>query len=277
MTTATYRNYSGTAAELYQSFFVPSIATPVSGELLHTARCEPGMRVLDVACGTGVVTRAAAEQVGPTGSVTGVDVAPDMLAVAKSHPAGGAPITWHEADAASLPLPDEFYDVGLCQMGLMFMEDRAGALASCTGCSCPGGRVVINTPGRIQPLFEAMEQAIVDNLDPDLGAFVRAVFSMHDPPASRTCSARPVSSDVASKEYTAPSTCPARPSSSGTTSTSRRWARWSPMRPRKPRRRWSARSWKPGRPRSSTAASRSSSRWRSPGANGPESPGRGTA
>src|SRR3712207_557598 len=72
MTTATYRHYSGTAAELYQSFFVPSIATPVSAELLRTAALQPGTRVLDVACGTGVVTRAAAELIGPTGSVTGI-------------------------------------------------------------------------------------------------------------------------------------------------------------------------------------------------------------
>ena len=203
MSTATYRNYSGTAAELYQSFFVPSIATPVAVELLHTAALQHGTRVLDIACGTGAVTRAAAEQVGPTGSVTGVDIAPDMIAVARATPAGGAPITWHEADAASLPLPDAFYDVGLCQMGLMFIEDRAGALGELYRVLTPGGRVVINTPGRIQPLFEAMEQAIVDNLDPKLGAFVSAVFSMHDPSRLANLLGEAGFSDVTSKEYTA--------------------------------------------------------------------------
>jgi ubiquinone/menaquinone biosynthesis C-methylase UbiE len=203
MTSATYRRYSGRAAELYQSFFVPSIATPVSGELLRNAALRPGARVLDVACGTGVVTRAAAEQVGPTGSVTGIDVAPDMIAVAKTIPAGGAPITWQEADAASLPLPDEFYDVGLCQMGLMFMEDRAGALGELRRVLKRGGRVVINTPGRIQPLFEAMERAIAENLDPGLGAFVRAVFSMHDPRALEGLLQEAGFGDVTSKEYTA--------------------------------------------------------------------------
>ncbi len=203
MTSASYRNYSGTGAELYQSFFVPSIATPVSGELLRTATLQPGTRVVDVACGTGVVTRAAAEQVGPTGSVTGIDVAPDMIAVAKATAAGGAPITWQEADAASLPLPDAFYDVALCQMGLMFMEDRAGALAELHRVLVPGGRVVINTPGRIQPLFEAMEQAIADNLDPRLGAFVSAVFSMHDPSVLADLLREAGFTDVASKEYTA--------------------------------------------------------------------------
>ena len=181
MTSATYRQYSSSGAELYQSFFVPSIATPVSGELLRTAALEPGSRVLDVACGTGIITRAAAEQVGPTGSVTGIDVAADMIAVATGIPAGGAPIEWHEADAASLPLPSEHYDVALCQMGLMFMEDRSAAMAQIHRVIATGGRVAVSTPGEIQPPFVVLEQAIVEHINPDLGGFVRAVFSMHDP------------------------------------------------------------------------------------------------
>jgi ubiquinone/menaquinone biosynthesis C-methylase UbiE len=203
MTTASYREYSGTAAELYQSFFVPTIATPVSGELLRTADLRAGERVLDVACGTGVITRTAAEQVGQTGTVTAVDLAPDMLEVAKATPAAGAPIEWHQADAASLPLPDASYDVALCQMGLMFMEDRTGALAELHRVLTPGGRVAINTPGRIQPLFEAMEQAIVEHVDPGLGAFVSAVFSMHDPSALAGLLGDAGFTDVSSKEYTA--------------------------------------------------------------------------
>jgi ubiquinone/menaquinone biosynthesis C-methylase UbiE len=202
MTSVTYRDYSGTAAQLYQSFFVPSIAAPVSGQLLRTAALEPGLRVLDVACGTGVVTRAAAEQVGPSGAVTGVDLASDMLAVAETIPAGGAPITWHEADAASLPLPDEFYDVGLCQMGLMFMEDRLGALSELHRVLTPGGRVVVNTPGHIQPLFEGMERVIADNLDPGLGLFVSAVFSMNDPSGLADLLQKSGFGDVTSEEYT---------------------------------------------------------------------------
>ena len=203
MTTATYRQYSGTAAELYQSFFVPSIATPVSAELLGAAALQPGTRVLDVACGTGVVTRAAAERIGPTGSVTGIDVAPDMIAVARTIPSGGAPITWQEADAASLPLPDESFDVGLCQMGLMFMEDRAGALGELHRVLAPGGRVVVNTPGRIQHPFQVMEQAIADTLDPSLGAFVSAVFSMHDPSVLAGLLQEAGFGDVSWKEYSA--------------------------------------------------------------------------
>src|SRR4051812_8040759 len=208
MTTASYRQYSGTAAELYQRFFVPAIATPVSAELLRTADLRAGERVLDVACGTGAITRSAAEQVGRTGTVTAVDLAPDMLEVARATPAAGAPIEWHEADAASLPLPDGFYDVALCQMGLMFMEARSSAIAELHRVLVPGGRVLVNTPGRIQPVFQAMEQAIVEHIRPDLGAFVSAVFSMHDPSALAGLLTDAGFADVSSKEYTAHLTLP---------------------------------------------------------------------
>lgn len=187
MSSVSYRNFTGTGAENYQRYFVPAIATPVSADLLRIADLQPAERVLDVACGTGLIARLAAERVGPTGSVTGIDIAPDMIDVAKTVPSPtGPPIEWREGDATDLPLPDDSYDVVLCQMGLMFMEDRAAALTEMRRALAPGGRLVISTPGRIQPAFELMEQAIVDHISPELGGFVRAVFSMHDPDAVAT-------------------------------------------------------------------------------------------
>lgn len=182
MPSASYRSLTGTGAENYQRYFVPAIATPVSADLLRIAALQPGERVLDVACGTGVITRLAAKQVGPAGSVTGIDVAPDMIEVASSTPApADSRIDWHVFDAASLTLPDHSYDVVLCQMGLMFMEEREAAAAEMHRVLVPGGRVIVSTPGAIQPPFELMEQAIVEHINRDLGGFVRAVFSMHDP------------------------------------------------------------------------------------------------
>jgi ubiquinone/menaquinone biosynthesis C-methylase UbiE len=177
-----YRNFTGTAAENYERYFVPAIATPVSASLLRAADLQPGERVADVACGTGVIARLAATQVGATGAVTAVDLSPDMIEVARRTPKPtGAAIEWHVGDAESLPLDDESCDVVLCQMGLMFMADRAAALAEMRRVLVAGGRVAISTPGRIQRPFELMEEAIVEHLDPNLGGFVRAVFSMHDP------------------------------------------------------------------------------------------------
>ena len=80
-----------------------------------------------------------------------------------------------------MPFPDQRYDVVLCQMGLMFIPDRLAAVREMRRVLKPGGRVVVNTPGAIQPPFEAMERALVQHINPDLGGFVRAVFSMHDP------------------------------------------------------------------------------------------------
>ncbi len=182
MTSVSYRHFTGRSAENYQRYFVPLIATPVSKDLLLAAALLPGERVLDVACGTGHVTRATAEQVGSTGTVTGVDIAPDMIEVAQSVPVpGGADIDWQVADAAALPIPDASVDVVLCQMGLMFMENRVAAVAEMRRVLAPSGRLVINTPGRIPPFFEALERAIVEHISADLGGFVSAVFSMHDP------------------------------------------------------------------------------------------------
>ncbi len=184
MTTASYRSYTGTAAENYQRHFVPTIGEPAAAVILAAAALRPGERVLDVACGTGVVTRHAAEQVGPAGTVTGIDVAPDMIDVARATPAPEAPaIDWQVGDAMSLPLPGGSYDVVLCQMGLMFMEDRAAAVAEMCRVLAPGGRVVLGTPGAIQPPFVVLEQAIVEHINADLGGFVGAVFSLHDPEA----------------------------------------------------------------------------------------------
>ena len=179
MTTASFRSFTGNGAENYERYFVPAIATPASTTLLDVAALRPGERVLDVACGTGVIARLAVERVGPSGTVTGVDVSGEMIDVARA--SSPQSIEWHVSDAASLPLPDQAYDVVLCQMGVMFMEDRAAAVAEMRRVLAPGGRVVINTPGAIQPPFALMERAIIEHIDADLGGFVRAVFSMHDP------------------------------------------------------------------------------------------------
>ena len=210
MTPTSYRNFTGTSAENYQRYFVPAIATPVSVGLLDAANLHTGERVLDVACGTGVIARLAAEQVGPGGSVTAIDVAAEMISVAKSTTSSTTPhIEWHVSDAASLPLADDSYDVVLCQMGLMFMEDRLAALAEMRRVVAPEGRVIVNTPGAIQPAFVIMEQAIVEHINPDLGGFVRAVFSMHDPDALaallRDAGLREVSATVSTARFELPS------------------------------------------------------------------------
>lgn len=164
----------------YQKYFVPAIGAPLATALVEAAAPEAGQRVLDVACGTGVVTRLAAERVGPEGAVTGLDVNPGMLAVARTVPAKGAPIEWRESSAEKLPFPDHGFDLVTCQMGLQFFANRAEALREQRRVLAPGGRVAINLPGPTPPLFQALAGALARNVGPQATGFVHAVFSLHD-------------------------------------------------------------------------------------------------
>jgi ubiquinone/menaquinone biosynthesis C-methylase UbiE len=181
MTEQTFgKSYGGTAPENYERYFVPSIAAPLAADLVETAALSPGERVLDVACGTGVVTRLAAQRVGNSGSVAGLDVNPCMLAVARSATSPQLAIEWHETSAESIPLADGAFDVVLCQMGLQFIPNKLGALREMRRVLARGGRLVLNVPGPTPPLFVALADALGRHIGPQAAAFVHIVFSLHD-------------------------------------------------------------------------------------------------
>ena len=182
----TFPHEARTAAEIYEETFVPTISEPVSRRLIELAALEPGERLLDLACGTGQLARAAAPAIGPTGEVVGVDISSEMIALARSawSPDDVAG-TWHEADATALPLEDDAFDCVCCQIGLMFVGDKPAALDEVRRVLRPGGRFVLSTPGPIQPIFEILDRALVEHVNPDLGGFVRAIFSLADPEAVR--------------------------------------------------------------------------------------------
>lgn len=113
--------------------------------LVDAAYLAPGERVLDVACGTGVVARVAAKHVGPTGRVVGVDLSPGMIAVARALPAPvGAPIEWLEQSALDLQLKDASFNAVLCQQGLQFFPDKAVALKEMRRVLDHGGRLALS-------------------------------------------------------------------------------------------------------------------------------------
>jgi ubiquinone/menaquinone biosynthesis C-methylase UbiE len=181
----TYDTFAASAAENYERYFVPAIGTPFARRLLATARPAPGERILDVACGTGIVTRLVAEAVGPGGTVAGVDVNPGMLEVARASAPPGTAIEWHRASAEDLPVADASFDAVVCSLGFMFFPDKAGALREMRRVLVDGGRVVLGTPGPTPPLFHAIDRALTDHVGPGASMFVHAVFSVHDAGAVR--------------------------------------------------------------------------------------------
>jgi ubiquinone/menaquinone biosynthesis C-methylase UbiE len=172
--------YGGNSAANYERFFVPAIGAPLAADLIRLAALRPGERVLDAACGTGVVARLASQQVGATGTVAGLDVNPAMLAVARSATPPRMPIEWHAASAEAMPLPDASFDVVLCQMGLQFMPDRRAALREMRRVLVRGGRLILNLPGPTPRLFTIMGEALARHAGAETAGFVNHVFSLHD-------------------------------------------------------------------------------------------------
>jgi len=185
MTTTTarkpfYEAYGGTAPEAYERYFVPAIGGPLAHDLIAEAALRAGERVLDVACGTGVVARLAAERVGAGGTVAALDLNAAMLDVARTVPAPAAPpIRWYESPAESMPLPDAAFDVVLCQLGLQFIENKTAALREMHRVTARGGRVLVSVPTPTE--FWGVLDAASAHRVPGAAAFVRAVFSLNDP------------------------------------------------------------------------------------------------
>jgi len=174
------KSRGGSPFENYERFFVPAIGAPLADDLIETATLRPGERVLDVACGTGVVTRLASRRVGTAGTVAGLDINPGMLAVARATTPAGTEIDWREGDAESMPFPEVSFDVVLCQMGLQFVPDRNAALNEMRRVLEPGGRLILNLPGPTPRLFVILGEALARHVDGAAAGFVNQVFSLHD-------------------------------------------------------------------------------------------------
>jgi ubiquinone/menaquinone biosynthesis C-methylase UbiE len=175
---ASFTTFAGTAAENYERYFVPAIGAPLAADLVELAALRRGERVLDVACGTGIVARQALERVGDGGLVVGTDINPGMLGVARD---ALPESSWREANAEDLPFRDDAFDVVFCQMGLQFFADKPAAARELRRVLVPGGRLFVNVPGPTPRLFGELEEALARHLGSDVAGFVRAVFSFHDP------------------------------------------------------------------------------------------------
>jgi SAM-dependent methyltransferase len=132
------------AADAYARYWHGPLAG-VQGELLALAALAPGETVLDVACGTGVVSIDAARAVGPAGRVLGVDLADAMVRASRrrAQDLGLGHAAFERMDAERLAVPDAGFDVALCALGLMYVPDPDTALRELHRVLRPGGRVVL--------------------------------------------------------------------------------------------------------------------------------------
>ena len=167
------------AAQVYETFFLPALFQQWPSRVAEAARIEASDRVLDVACGTGVLARSLATRVGAQGSVTGLDLNDGMLEVARLK----APqIAWRQGRAEQLPFDNERFDAVVSQFGLMFFADRRAALQEMMRVLRPGGRLAVavwdaldNSPG-----YAAMTRLLQRLFGNAVADALRAPFALGD-------------------------------------------------------------------------------------------------
>src|SRR4051794_19383401 len=144
MATFDWSAQGGSGPTVYQEFLVPAMFTPFAESLVQQTGIGAGTRVLDVACGTGAASRAAARA---GGAVVGVDLGEPTLAVARSFPVedGTTAIDYRQGDATALPVEDDAFDVAICQQGLQFFPEKEAALREMRRALKPGGRLGVAT------------------------------------------------------------------------------------------------------------------------------------
>ncbi|MGH2531402.1 MAG: methyltransferase domain-containing protein [Thermomicrobiales bacterium] len=178
MSTETWQ-VAAAAVDIYESQLVPALFAEWAPRLVDATGVRSGDWVLDVACGTGVVAREAAARVGPNGRVTGLDLNPGMLAVARRL---RFDLVWHQGDAAALPFADGAFDRVLCQFGLMYFPDRGSSWREMRRVLAPGGTVGLAVWNSIDhsPAFVLLSEILERHAGPSAADILRSPFVLGD-------------------------------------------------------------------------------------------------
>lgn len=168
---------TASAADIYETFFVPALFGEWAPRIADAARLSPSDDVLDIACGTGVVAREALKRIESAGSVTGLDRNADMLAVARRVTPG---ITWREGMAEDVPFDDGSFDAVVSQFGLMFFEDQVTALKEMHRVLRPDGRLVVAVWDSLErsPGYQAVTALLQRLFGTSIADAMRAPFTL---------------------------------------------------------------------------------------------------
>ena len=168
--------------ENYDRYMGPMLFEPYAEDLVERLRVRDGMRVLEVACGTGIVTRHLRDALPASAQLIATDLSEPMLAHARQKFGGASSVVWQQADALALPFADESVDAVVCQFGLMFVPDKPAALREMHRVLAPGGQLLFNTWHDLQHndfcnVAHATEMTFFDSDPPK---FYDIPFSLYD-------------------------------------------------------------------------------------------------
>jgi SAM-dependent methyltransferase len=198
--------FAGSVPQIYEKYLVPLIFEPYAADLADRLASRSLDRVLEIAAGTGVVTRRMASVLPERVSIVATDLNQPMLDVAREI-GTSRPVEWRKADALQLPFEDGMFDAVVCQFGAMFFPDKAKAFSEARRVLRPGGVFMFNVWDRIEENeFADIVTAAVGTLFPaDPPRFLaRTPYGYYDRPT--------IEREVASGGFTKPriDTVPAR-------------------------------------------------------------------
>lgn len=172
----------GNAPLAYDTHIVDVFLRDYSRRLVEIAAIKPGDRVLDVACGTGVVTQLVANKIGSAGQVVGFDLNAGMLARAKDSRETAVAIEWRLGNATDMPFGDATFDCVICQHGLQFIPNKAAAVSEMHRVLADRGRIVISVWRSIEhcPWQAAIADALDRNMGHEQATQIRSAFNFGD-------------------------------------------------------------------------------------------------
>ena len=167
-------DFGPSIAEVYESHLVPLLFEPYARETAHRIEAAAPSRVLEVAAGTGVVTRALARRLPPSVEIVATDLNQSMLARAQATGTSRS-VQWRQADAQQLPFDDETFDAVVCQFGAMFFPDKARAFAEARRVLRPGGTLLFSVWDRLEEneIPDTVTQALAARFPDDPPEFMR--------------------------------------------------------------------------------------------------------
>ena len=174
--------FVGSIPEHYDRFLGPVFFQPYAADLVGRLRVPPGGRVLEVACGTGIVTERLRKKLPPDTTVVATDLNEPMIAFARTARPLGSGVEWKAADAQALPFPDASFDAVVCQFGLMFVPDKALALREARRVLKPGGVLAFNVWANFDanPVGRIAHTVISEFFPTDPPTFYLVPFGMDD-------------------------------------------------------------------------------------------------
>ena len=169
------------AAQKYDNHSVPAMFTPLARATLDNMFLPEGAHIIDVACGTGALTREIAKRLPGRGRIVGADLNETMIDLARQrHPSDGHDATYVASDVCELPFEDAGFDLAFCQQGLQFFPDKPAALAEIRRVLKTGGKLKLTCWSAVSPFNSALSDALAEHVGEAASNRAKAPFSFRD-------------------------------------------------------------------------------------------------